>query len=218
VKLVYTLYPVGGVVALLVDPAARANLVASLFVYVPLYAAWAGGAGLGLNPLGDEGAGLPTALTAVDGRSFVRGHVLAAALPAAAVGTAAVVAGVALGGVPAVAAAVGAVVAVALSGQAAAVAVAVGSVLPGFDSVRVAASTRIVVPSFGASVVYFLALAVLSTPGTLALLAVAGLPTLLPGTTAAVAGVAVQTGLALLAVVVGGRFAAARFDRYRIDG
>lgn len=217
VKLVYTLYPIGGVIALWVDPAARESIVASLYVYVPLYAAWASGAGLALNPLGDEGAGLPTALLAVRGRAFVRGHLLAAALPGAVVGGLVAVVGTALGGLSPVAAPVGVVVAGALAGLAGAVAVAVGVALPGFDSVRVSSSRRIVVPSFAASVAYFLALAALSTPGTLALLAVADLPTLLPDAPAAVAGaVAVQVGIALLAGLFGARSAARRFDRFTV--
>ncbi len=218
VKLVYTLYPVGGIVALWLDPSARAQILGSLYVYVPLYAAWASGAGLGLNPLGDEGRCLPTVLTAVRGRSFVRGRLLAAALPGAALGG-----GVALvtaigGGLPAVALPVGVVVAAALAGLAAAVAVAVGTVLPGFDSVRVSGSTTVVVPSFAASIAYFVALALLSTPGTLALLSVADLPTLLPDSSVAVAGaVGVQVGVTTLAVLLAGRSAAGRFDRYTVD-
>jgi hypothetical protein len=217
VKLVYTLYPIGGVIALWVDPSARARIVASLYVYLPLYAAWASGAGMGLNPLGDEGASLPVVLCAVRGRAFVRGHLLATAIPGAALGSVAALVAPLVGALPALAAPVGVVAATAFAALSAAVAVAVGSAFPGFDEIRVAASTRIVVPSFAASIVYFVTLALLSAPGTLALLAVADLPTPLPESGLVVAGaLAAQVAVATGAVWVGGRSAAARFDRFRV--
>lgn len=131
------------------------------------YGAWAAGAAVPLNPLGNQGATLPTVLTApADGRHVVHGHVVAAALPAVpltagvavALGAASEhstgeLAGLGLGAVAAVVAA-------------SVLAVGVGGVFPRFDAVDFAGSRRALPPS---KVAY----SVFSTALTLAVAAIA---------------------------------------------
>jgi hypothetical protein len=217
VKLVYTLYPLGGVIAVVVDRGVGPALWPPLFVYLPLYGAWAAGAGLALNPLGDEGAALPTTVTStVTGPAFLSGHALAAALPGAAVGGAGAVAAAALGGLGPAVAVVGVALAAAFSATAAGVAATVGAAFPGFESVRIGADRRIVTPSFAASTSYFAVLGVASLPGLAAALSVSGVGTPLaaggPATVGAALGV--QALVAAGAVVAARRVGGRRFDRF----
>lgn len=112
------------------------------------YGAWAAGAALPLNPLGNQGSGLPSLLTSpADGRHAVHGYVAATAVVAVPVTlvAAALLAGAAgytsveILGVAAAAA--GAVLAAAV------LAAGVGSVFPRFEAVDFAGSRRAVPPS-----------------------------------------------------------------------
>lgn len=120
--------------------------------YVPWavvwYGAWAAGATLPLNPLGDQGTGLPTLLASrATGREVVHGYVLAAALVAApitvvgaaALGVAAGYTALELAGVVAGALAATVVACVLAAG--------VGSLFPRFEAVGFAGSREAVPPS-----------------------------------------------------------------------
>ncbi|MFC3478571.1 hypothetical protein [Halobacterium litoreum] len=120
--------------------------------YVPWvvvwYGAWAAGATLPLNPLGDQGAGLPTLLASrATGRQVVHGYVLAATLVAAPVTTVAAAALGAAAGYTAlelagvVAGALGATV------VACVLAAGVGSLFPRFEAVGFSGSREAVPPS-----------------------------------------------------------------------
>ena len=116
--------------------------------FVVWYGAWAAGAVIPLNPLGNQGATLSTLLTTpADGHNVVHGHVIAAALV-----TAPLTAGLAIGagilagsssvtlvllGIFGVAAVVGSAI----------VATAIGSVFPRFEAIRFDASRQAVPPS-----------------------------------------------------------------------
>ena len=112
------------------------------------YGSWAAGAALPLNPLGNQGSGLPSLLTSpADGRHVVHGYVAATAVVAAPVTAGASVllavaadyATVEILGVAV--AAVGAVLAASV------LAVGIGSVFPRFEAVDFAGSRRAVPPS-----------------------------------------------------------------------
>jgi hypothetical protein len=214
VKLVYVLYPVGGVLAILLDPTTT-RVAAVLFGYVPTYAAWAGGAGLALNPFGDQGVGAAaTALSTAPGAVLARGYLLAAAVPGTALGAVAVLGFGLAAALPVESVLVGLAGATAVSVTAGAVAVAVGTRFPGYDGVDVSGTT-VVKPSFAASSLYFLVLSVLSAPGLYALLAVAGVGPLPATPTVLGACVLAQVGIATLAVRGADRLAGRAFDRYR---
>ena len=112
------------------------------------YGAWAAGAALPLNPLGNQGSGLPSLLTApADGRYAVHGYVVATAVVAVPVTGAA--AGLLAGAagyttvevLGTVLAAAGAVLAASV------LAAGLGSVFPRFEAVDFAGSRRAVPPS-----------------------------------------------------------------------
>lgn len=112
------------------------------------YGAWAGGAALPLNPLGNQGKSLPSLLTArAGGRHVVRGYVAATGVVAvpvsgAVAGLLAGAAGYSLGGVLGVVVAAGSAVL-----AASVLAAGVGSVFPRFEGVDLAGSRRAVPPS-----------------------------------------------------------------------
>ena len=116
--------------------------------FVVGYGAWAAGAVVPLNPLGNQGSMLPALLTApARARDVVHGNVVAAALvggPVTAV--LAVGAGYVAGSPPVVLATLGAVSIAAVVGSAV-VATGMGSVYPRFGAVSISGSKRAVPPS-----------------------------------------------------------------------
>ncbi|WP_158058649.1 hypothetical protein [Halorussus halophilus] len=158
IKLLYVAYPLFFLYGPLRTAFETGVVPKSLPPLVALYGAWAAGATV-LNPLGDEGAVLPTTLlSGVSGREFVAGHVLSAALV----------------GVPVVATmttVVGVVSSLAL-GQSlllgvlsalfvvagTVLAIGVGTLFPRFSTVEVFQSREVVMPSKGAFVAYSLVL------------------------------------------------------------
>ena len=112
------------------------------------YGAWAAGAAVPLNPLGNQGATLPSLLTApADGQQVVRGYVLAAAFPVApptAVLATALGAGA---GRSSVALMTVTIAAVALVIAATVLAVGVGSLFPRFETLEITGSRRAIPPS-----------------------------------------------------------------------
>jgi len=202
IRLLYVAYPLFFLYAPL-RTAFESGVPTSLPVLVALYGAWAVGAAV-LNPLGDEGSVLPaTLLSGIDGRQFVAGHVLSAALI----------------GVPVVAAATALTVAlsplaparwIALTAASAllvvaesALAVGIGTLFPRFGTVELFRSREVTVPSKGAFAAYSLALVAGAGGAVVAVLppvaevasALAGVP---QGTVAVAGG-----GLALAVGAVG---------------
>jgi len=87
-KLLYAFYPLLIMAGLLANIVQTGEVPAYLPYAVLLFAAWAAGVIFTLNPLGDQGAVLPsTLLSGVDGRTFVRAHVAAGLVVAVPVGT-----------------------------------------------------------------------------------------------------------------------------------
>ncbi|SNZ11926.1 hypothetical protein SAMN06269185_1431 [Natronoarchaeum philippinense] len=116
--------------------------------FVVWYGAWASGAVLPLNPLGNQGATLPTLLTApAHGRHVVHGTIVAAALVGAPLTAGvALAAGYLAGSSPPVLVALG-VASVTAVAASALVATGIGSVFPRFDAVNLDGSRRAVPPS-----------------------------------------------------------------------
>ncbi|NHN60403.1 MULTISPECIES: hypothetical protein [Halorussus] len=220
IRLLYVAYPLFFLYAPL-RTAFESGVPTSLPVLVALYGTWAVGA-TALNPLGDEGSVLPaTLLSGLDGRQFVVGHVVSAALVGApVVALATGVAGalsplsparwLALTGLSAVLVVTGTVLAV-----------GVGTLLPRFGTVEVFRSREVTMPSKGAFAAYSVALLVGTVGAVVALLPP------LAGFVAALAGVpqaAVRVGGGALAVLVGAvgpalafRWASRQFETYVVD-
>lgn len=227
-KLLYAAYPLFLAVGFAPSVLESGRVPAAAPVAMLLFVAWGAGTAFVLNPLGDQGAGLPAALlSSVTGRSFVAAHVLASllvAVPLGVVATAAVAWASPLGPGESVVA-VAAAPAVATLGSA--VAVGIGTAFPRFEAVNVTRSTEAVVPSRTAFLLFTGYL--LATTGAGALVAgpaartvVAALLSavapawlaLAPGDLLVVAGVALAASA--LAPVVAYRYAVARFERYTL--
>lgn len=87
-KLLYAFYPVLILAGMFADIVQSGQIPAYLPYAVVLFAAWAAGVIFTLNPLGDQGSVLPaTLLSVVDGRQFVRAHLLAGLVVAIPLGT-----------------------------------------------------------------------------------------------------------------------------------
>lgn len=228
IRLLYTTYPLFGLVIF-------ANDLSAVLSYLPLvltlYVIWAAGAAFTLNPLGDQAGALAATLTTpIDGERFVRGHLLAGAAVFVPLGLLVSLSSAFLVGYP--------IERVALLGGASVVgtvgtmvlAVGVGSLFPRFGAVRLSGSHEAVMPSKSAFVAYSLVigLAVASAAlitselaRTVLALLVTGLVLdrfsllLAPDTvlTAAVIGLIVLLTTPLLAYV----HAVRSFDRFRIS-
>jgi len=128
-------------------------------VYLPyaivLFSAWAAGVIFTLNPLGDQGAVLPsTLLSRVDGATFVWAHLLAGLVVAVPIGTVATAAVALLSPVGTETVAllvVGTPVVMAVS---AALSVGIGMAFPRFEATTVTKSMKTVLPSRWAFVLY----------------------------------------------------------------
>lgn len=190
---------------------------AALPALVAVYGAGAVGAGATLNPLGNEGRGLPATLTAPDSaRHVVRGYLVSAALPGAlAVGAATVAAAAADAASPPVLLGAGAFAA-ALTASLVAISLGVGAVLPEFDALRPSESAGVIAPHVYAVAVYSAAIAAVSAP-VLAAAALAG-----EGATGLSAGTLVALGAlgtlgaAALAGALSYRYAVRTFEEFLI--
>ncbi|EMA50949.1 MULTISPECIES: hypothetical protein [Halococcus] len=192
------------------------------------YGAWAAGAAVPLNPLGNQGATLPTLLSApAGGRSVVHGHVVAV-LPIAPV-----IAGLAVGvgvlaGESGVALAVLAASSVAAVVAAAVLAAGIGAVFPRFAAVDFAGARRAVPPSKVAYGVFSQALTLAVVAGAVVIddvvreLGTVVLSAWLPfGLTVSVdtltTGSWIVLGCVAVAVPIAYRVAVRRIDGYRLD-
>ena len=221
VKLVFVVYPVFLLAPEITRAVETGRVPASLPSAVPLMAAWAGGAGFALNPLGDQGATLPVAVTSgVSGNAFVRG----VALPGAVLGSVtATVAATGLGVAAGLTTSriVLVVVAGATLGVAApALATGVGVVFPNYDTTEVVRSREAVIPSLFGFAAYSLLLVLLGGPGLLVSIpavsdAVAGLVGV---SSAAVAAGAVAVSVVLVGTVGAASlaYAGSKVDSYTV--
>ena len=221
VKLLFVAYPVFLLAPGITQAVETGVVPGSLPPTVALFAAWAGGAGFALNPLGDQGATLPVAVTSgVSGGAFVRGVALPgavlggglAAVAAAGLGAAA---GFSLGRTALVA-----VVGVGLGAGAAALATGVGVVFPNHETTEVVRSREAVVPSLFAFAAYSILLLLVAAPAVVSAVpwaaeAVAGLVAVSPLAVSAV-------GAAVSGTVLAGlgwaslAYAGSKFDRYTV--
>jgi hypothetical protein len=221
ITLVYVLYPLF-LLAAVASPSEGGllPLPSVLPVLVALSCAWAAGSAFALNPLGGEGAVLATTLTSpVSGRQFLRGRVLAGAVPgvpAAATLTLATGLLTDLAAPVVVGVAVGAAGLTAVSGG---VAAGVGVVFPRFDAVSVLRSREAVLPSLAAFLFFSLCVVACGLPLVAAHPALAGalggvlgIPPAGVVAGGTVASLALATGLG----TAGYRFAVSRFDGYTL--
>lgn len=147
-KLLYAAYPLLFLVGVFADVLQTGEVPAYLPYGLVVFVAWAGGVVFTLNPLGDQGAVLPTTLLSdVTGRRFVAAHVLAGLLVAVPVGTVLVaVAGVLSPLDPERVALLVVATPVAMVG-AGALSVGIGTAFPRFEATSVTRSMEAVVPS-----------------------------------------------------------------------
>ncbi|MFC4552989.1 MULTISPECIES: hypothetical protein [Halorussus] len=220
IKILYVSYPLFFLYAPL-RAAFESGVPSSLPVLVALYGTWAVGATV-LNPLGDEGAVLPTTLlSGVEGREFVAGHVLSAAL----VGVPVVAGATALTGAASPLAPARWLALTALSAllvvAGSVLAVGVGALFPRFDSVEVFRSREVPMPSKGAFAVYSLSL--LGGTAGAVVAAIPAFAALLEGVLGINVGVvrALGAGLAVLVGAVGPvaayRYATRTFEDFAFD-
>lgn len=228
-KLLYAFYPLLIMAGLLANIVQTGEVPSYLPYAVLLFAAWAAGVIFTLNPLGDQGAALPsTLLSGVDGRTFVRAHVVAGLLVAVPVGTlltavVAVLSPVDDGTVIAlvVATPLAMVVAAALS-------VGIGLAFPRFEATTVTRSVKTVIPSRLAFLLFSLHLFATAlaaglvakefvrqlVAAILSFLLPVGL-TVLPETLWSVGAVLLVP--LLLAPIVSYRYAIRRYDRFTLS-
>ena len=228
IKLLYAAYPLFFAVGGIADIIQTGQIPSYLPVVTLVFVTWAAGVIFTLNPLGDQGAGLPTALLSrVDGTQFVRAHLLASLIVA-------VPLGMVLTAVAAVVSPVDTTTAVAVVAAApvlmvvaGALSVGIGVAFPRFDAVNISRSIKAVVPSLLAFLLFSLHLvgttvsAVIVYDEGIRTVAAALLTFLLPfglgidaGTLYVVAGV-LLVGLAL-APIASYRYAVRRFDTYTV--
>lgn len=154
-KLLYVAYPLLFVVGFLTEAVQTGEVPAIGAGFALVFVAWAGAVVFTLNPLGDQGAALPaTILSRIDGRRFIGAHLLAGAIVAIPLGSAAtaVVAVLSPLGPGMVAAVVLATPVSILVGSA--FAAGVGMAFPRYEAVNITRSTKAIVPSLLAFAVF----------------------------------------------------------------
>ncbi len=228
-KLLYAAYPLLFLAGVFANVLRTGRVPTFLPVVVSLFVVWAAGVVFTLNPLGDQGAALPsTLLTGVDGRQFVGAHVLAGGLVAVPLGTAltaivAVLSPLDAGTAVALVAATPVVVVIE-----SALAVGIGMAFPRFEAVDVTRSMKAVVPSGWAFALFSLHLfltagaAVIVYDLAIRTFVSAMLSFLLPfGITASPSELFAAAAVALVPLVVAPaasyRYAVRRYDGYRIE-
>jgi hypothetical protein len=228
IKLLYAAYPLFFAIGGIADIVQTGRIPSYLPVVTLVFVTWAAGVIFTLNPLGDQGAGLPTALLSrVDGSRFVQAHLLASLIVAVPLGVVLTAIAAVVSPVDTTTAIAVVVAAPLLMGIASALSVGIGMAFPRFDAVNISRSIETVVPSLLAFLLFSLHLVattvsavVVYDEGIRAL--VAGLVTFLlpfglgvdPETLYVVAGV-LLVGLAL-APLVSYRYAVRRFNTYTI--
>jgi hypothetical protein len=228
IKLLYAAYPLFFAVGGIADIIQTGEIPPYLPLFTLVFVTWAAGVIFTLNPLGDQGAGLPTALLSrVDGTQFVRAHLLASLLIAVPVGVALTAAAALVSPVDATTTIAVVAAAPVLMVVASALSVGIGIAFPRFDAVSISRSIKTVIPSLLAFVLFTLHLvgttisAVVVYDEGIRAVTAALLTWLLPfglgidaETLYLVAGV-LLVGLAL-APVASYRYAVRRFDTYTL--
>lgn len=228
-KLLYAAYPLLFVVGWIADIVQTGEVPPFLAVGTLVFVTWAAGVIFTLNPLGDQGAGLPpTLLSRVDGRRFVHAHLVASLAVAVPAGVVLTAGAVLLSPLESTTRLLLVAATPPLMVVASALSVGLGMAFPRFQTVSVTRSVKTVIPSVLAFLLFTLHL--LATTASAAVvydepirgLAASVLGWLLPaslrvdpGTLYGVAAVA----LAVLVVfpVVSYRYAIRRFDRYTME-
>lgn len=189
--------------------------------FVALYGGWATGAGVTLNPIGEEGPTLPALLTSpISGRQFVGGLWVASAVlgvPITLLLTVAVASGSGL--------ALADLVIVSLFGAGLAaltpgVASGIGTVFPQTETEAITRNREAVVPSFWAFTLYSTTVFLLAIPGWIAISnSSSQLASTIPGPSSVIIS-STGTSITLLAVgavaVLNFRIASARLDSYTL--
>lgn len=165
ITLSFAIYPLFVLISPIMTAVQTGSISSSFPTLVVLSGAWITGALFSLNVLGNEGAVLPATLLADDsGRRLVIGHAVAGALISAPL---TVVATIGLGIAsphPRLSVLTLAVSALVLTLAAGAIASGVGVIFPRFDEVSVSRSTKAIVPSTVAFVVYSIVLLLVALP------------------------------------------------------
>ena len=228
-KLLYAAYPLLFVIGFISETVQTGQVPAPAAGFALAFVAWAGAVVFTLNPLGDQGAGLPaTVLSRVTGWQFVAAQILAGALVAVPLGTAvtaaiAVLAPLSPGMVAAVVLATPVCI---LLGSG--FAVGLGMAFPRYDAVNITSSTKAVVPSVLGFVVFSIYLLLTVAAGLLvfepAVVPVAAslLSWLLPlGLSVDAAGLTLIARVALavfaIAPFLSAAYAARRFDTVTVS-
>ena len=227
-KLLYAAYPLLFTIGVFADIVQTGAVPAYLPFGTLAFVTWAAGVIFTLNPLGDQGAALPTTLLSrVDGSRFVRAHLLASLLVAVPAGLAvtAVVAALSPVETPTAIGLVAAVVPLMILSSA--LSVGIGMAFPRFQAVNITRSLKTVVPSRLAFLLFSLHLVATVTAGALlaeeaARTVMAALVSLLPLVPAVAPGTLyVLAAVALVPLVIAPfasyRYAVRRFDGYTME-
>ena len=228
-KLLYVAYPLFFAVGVFADIVQTGRIPGYLPYGTVLFVAWAAGVVFTLNPLGDQGAGLPTALLSrVDGRQFVRAHVVASLVVAVPLGTVLTAAVAVLSPLDATTTLGLVAASPVLVAVATVLSVGIGTAFPRFRAVNVTRSMKTVVPSTLAFALFSLHL-VLTVASALVVadegartLGSALLTLVLPFGLGVDPETLFLVAAGLLAVLVVApalsyRYAVRRFDRYTLD-
>lgn len=147
-KLLYAAYPLFFAVGGVADVLQTGQVPAYLPVVAVLFVTWAAGVIFTLNPLGDQGAGLPTTLLSrVDGTRFVRAHLLASLLIVVPAGTLLTFVTALVSPLDTTSTVIVVLAAPVLMVVASALSVGIGVAFPRFEAVNITRSVKTVIPS-----------------------------------------------------------------------
>jgi hypothetical protein len=225
-KLLYAAYPLLFLTGVVIDVVQTGEVPTYLPYALVVFVAWAAGVVFTLNPLGDQGSVLSTTLLSrVDGRRFVRAHVLAGLLVAVPVGTVIVAVLGVLSPLAARDVAVLSALAPVTMVVASGLAIGIGTAFPRFEATNVTRSMEAVVPSPWAFVLFSVHLAATSLAAVLVGVSgvrelLAALVDLLLSVTVGTETIRIVAAVALVALlllpVVSYRYAVRTFDRYTV--
>ncbi|MEZ3145408.1 hypothetical protein [Halobaculum sp. MBLA0143] len=214
-QLLYTLALASITVGAAIDvaPIVGVPVSAAVATYLPA----AAGVTPSINPIANDGVGLPYTMTTPEGpRHLVHGYGLAVWLPSAVLAAGAVVVAAAVEGDPAGSTAVAVFVAVVGTTTAVALSLAFGAVFPSYDGTSPTANHDLQTPAAQAAAAVLLAVTVTSLPALVGLRALAAGETAfaVPAELAAVVGLGATTLLAAVVAVVCSKAAVRRIRGY----
>ncbi len=229
IKLLYAAYPLFFAIGGIADIVQTGEVPSSLPVATLIFVTWAAGVIFTLNPLGDQGAGLPTALLSrVDGKRFVRAHLLASLLVALPVGITLTAAAALASPVETTTAVAVVLAAPVLMVVSSALSIGIGIAFPRFEAISIARSLKTVIPSTLAFILFsahllattLSAVLVYDRPARSATAAL--LSWVLPFGLSVDAGtVYIASGMVLVALalapIASYRYAVRRFDTYTVS-